>query len=76
MDKRYYAALKNIKEMGTTRGIDAVLEKHKLDALVLPANGYATRPAAIAGYPIITGTPAFQASYSSHPDLISYSQSL
>ena len=28
----------------------------KLDALVLPAPGFTTVPAAIAGYPIVTGT--------------------
>ncbi|KAK4705108.1 amidase, partial [Phenoliferia sp. Uapishka_3] len=41
-------------DIGRTRGIDAVLKKYNLDALVLPSEGFATAPAAIAGYPIVT----------------------
>ncbi|KAG7095549.1 hypothetical protein E1B28_006286 [Marasmius oreades] len=40
-------------EQGATRGIDAVMKEHNLDALVLPACDTST-PAALAGYPIIT----------------------
>jgi len=40
--------------MGATQGIDAALKAYNLDALVLPAPGYTTVPAAIAGYPIVT----------------------
>ncbi|EGO26610.1 hypothetical protein SERLADRAFT_447766 [Serpula lacrymans var. lacrymans S7.9] len=50
----YYASLAFDKELGATRGIDAALEMYTLDALVLPAPGYTTVPAAIAGYPIVT----------------------
>ncbi|KAH7910545.1 amidase signature domain-containing protein [Hygrophoropsis aurantiaca] len=50
----YYASLAFDKELGATRGIDAALEMYSLDALVLPAPGYTTVPAAIAGYPIVT----------------------
>ncbi|QRW09892.1 amidase [Ceratobasidium sp. AG-Ba] len=50
----YYAALAADYELGRTRGIDYVLKKYKLDAIVLPSNGYTTSPAAIAGYPIVT----------------------
>jgi len=50
----YYQSLAFGKELGATRGIDAALETYSLDALVLPAPGYATGPAAIAGYPIVT----------------------
>lgn len=41
----YYAALADDYEMGRTKGIDAALEMHGLDALVLPAPGYTTVPA-------------------------------
>ncbi|CCL98730.1 uncharacterized protein FIBRA_00735 [Fibroporia radiculosa] len=50
----YYAALAFDKEMGATQGIDAALKAYDLDALVLPAPGFTTVPAAIAGYPIVT----------------------
>ncbi|KAH9912038.1 amidase signature enzyme [Fomitopsis serialis] len=50
----YYAALAYDYEMGRTNGIDAALEMYDLDALVLPAPGFTTVPAAIAGYPIVT----------------------
>ncbi|KIJ62099.1 hypothetical protein HYDPIDRAFT_114947 [Hydnomerulius pinastri MD-312] len=50
----YYQSLAFDKELGATRGIDAALEMYTLDALILPAPGYTTVPAAIAGYPIVT----------------------
>ncbi|KZT28516.1 amidase signature enzyme [Neolentinus lepideus HHB14362 ss-1] len=50
----YYQSLAYNHELGRTRGIDAALKKYDLDALVLPAAGYVTMPAAIAGYPIVT----------------------
>ncbi|KAF5343741.1 hypothetical protein D9756_011530 [Leucocoprinus leucothites] len=53
-DSAYFAALAADHDLGSTRGIDAVLQQHKLDALVLPATGFTTVPAAIVGYPIIT----------------------
>ncbi|RDB28170.1 hypothetical protein Hypma_001534 [Hypsizygus marmoreus] len=53
-DAAYFAALASDRELGATRGIDAALKAHKLDALVLPADGFTTTPAAIAGYPIVT----------------------
>ena len=42
-------------ELGQSQGIDAALKANNLDALVLPAPGLTTVPAAIAGYPIVTG---------------------
>ena len=51
----YFDALAFDKELGATRGIDAALQTFNLDALVLPAPGFTTVPAAIAGYPIVTG---------------------
>ncbi|KAF8148427.1 amidase signature enzyme [Crassisporium funariophilum] len=50
----FFHALAFNKDLGATRGIDAALKAHKLDALVLPAPGFTTVPAAIAGYPIVT----------------------
>jgi len=50
----YYQSLAFDKELGATRGIDAALKTYALDALVLPAPGFTTVPAAIAGYPIVT----------------------
>ncbi|PAV17947.1 amidase signature enzyme [Pyrrhoderma noxium] len=50
----YFQSLAFDKDLGATRGIDAALKAHKLDALVLPAPGFTTVPAAIAGYPIVT----------------------
>ncbi|KAF7800231.1 hypothetical protein EIP86_011478 [Pleurotus ostreatoroseus] len=50
----FFEALAFDKELGATQGIDAALKAHNLDALVLPAPGLTTVPAAIAGYPIVT----------------------
>ena len=49
------AALAANHDLGRTRGIDAALQAFNLTALVLPSS-VAPGPAAIAGYPIITGT--------------------
>ncbi|PFH51875.1 hypothetical protein AMATHDRAFT_190451 [Amanita thiersii Skay4041] len=54
VNKTYFDALRFDFELGATRGIDAALKAKKLDALVLPAPGFTTVPAAIAGYPIVT----------------------
>ncbi|KAG8711031.1 hypothetical protein FRC09_020808, partial [Ceratobasidium sp. 395] len=51
----YYNAIHNNYDIGRTRGIDATLITHKLDALILPSNEHTAVPAAIAGYPIVTG---------------------
>lgn len=50
----YTASLAADHELGRTQGIDAALKQFNLDALLLPAPGIATVPAAIAGYPIVT----------------------
>lgn len=55
MNSTYFQALAFDKDLGATRGIDAALQMFGLDALVLPAPGLTTVPAAIAGYPIVTG---------------------
>lgn len=54
MNSTYFQSLAFDKDLGQTRGIDAALKAHNLDALVLPAPGFTTTPAAIAGYPIVT----------------------
>lgn len=45
VDDAYFEALASNRDLGATRGIDAVLRQYQLDALVLPARGKATRPA-------------------------------
>jgi amidase len=41
----YFTALAFDHDLGSTRGIDAALKLHQLDALVLPATGFTTVPA-------------------------------
>ena len=68
-DKTYLDALERCRRMSRAEGIDAVMEKNQLDAIVAPAGGppgetdlvYGDRgvggsssPAAVAGYPNIT----------------------
>jgi amidase len=43
-DAAYFAALAADHDLGSTRGIDAALQQHNLDALVLPATGFTTVP--------------------------------
>ncbi|KAF9078324.1 amidase signature enzyme [Rhodocollybia butyracea] len=54
MNAQYFASLAFDRELGATSGIDAALKENNLDALLLPAGGLTTVPAAIAGYPIVT----------------------
>ncbi|OCB88695.1 amidase signature enzyme [Sanghuangporus baumii] len=54
LNATFFQALAFDKDLGATRGIDAALQEHNLDALILPAPGFTTVPAAIAGYPIVT----------------------
>ena len=69
-DPKYKAALAKAKRMSGSEGIDAVMAKHKLDALIAPTQGPVwltdlvngdpggftvfSGPAAVAGYPHIT----------------------
>lgn len=68
-DKEYLAAVKKDEQLMRAQGIDAVMNKYKLDALVALSNGPAhltdlvngdafsgssSTPAAVAGYPAIT----------------------
>jgi len=43
----YLLARANTFRLGATEGIDAVLDKYQLDALLLPAEDGATEPAAV-----------------------------
>jgi amidase len=72
---RYEADLARGIELAGKQGIDAVMEKHKLDAILFPsANGYAV--AATPGYPTVivpfgmvanTGRPPFPESFKARP---------
>ena len=53
-DKAYTDALAKIRQATRVDGIDAVLAKDKLDALVTPTSGATWGIAAVAGYPYIT----------------------
>ena len=53
-DKAYTDALAKIKRSTREDGIDAVLAKDNLDAIVGPTSGQAYSVAAVAGYPSIT----------------------
>ncbi|KZV67708.1 amidase signature enzyme [Peniophora sp. CONT] len=54
MNDEYRAAVAKGYELGRTQGIDAALLKDSLDALVLPSAASGVKPAAIAGYPVVT----------------------
>jgi amidase len=73
-DKEYLDALAKCRRLSRTEGIDAVMDKHKLDAIVAPTTGPAcvtdllngnrvlggsTSPAAMAGYPSISVPAGF-----------------
>ena len=53
-DKTYLDALAKVRKQTRQDGIDALLAKDKLDALVGPTSGAAWSIAAVAGYPSIT----------------------
>jgi amidase len=72
--KEYLEALEKNRRLSRAEGIDAVMDKHKLDALVAPTggpawvtdlvngdhvNGGSSTPAAVAGYPHITVPAGF-----------------
>jgi amidase len=73
-DKEYLEALEKCRRLTRAEGIDAMMDKHKLDALVAPSEGPAwltdlvvgdrslassTTAAAVAGYPSITVPAGF-----------------
>jgi len=53
-DKSYIDSLTKIKKATREDGVDAVMTKDKLDALVCPTSGVTWAIAAVAGYPYIT----------------------
>ena len=58
-DKIYTDALNRVKQAAREKGIDAVVLKDKLDAVVAPAGGATWSIAAVAGYPYITVPAGF-----------------
>ena len=54
VNQAFFDAIAADKDLGATRGIDAALQTFEVDALLMPS-GVASGPAAIAGYPIVTG---------------------
>ena len=58
-DKIYTDALNRVKQAAREKGIDAVVVKDKLDAVVAPASGATWSIAAVAGYPYITVPAGF-----------------
>lgn len=81
-DKAYIDALTAVKKAAREDGIDAVIAKDKLDAIVAPTGGASWAIAATAGYPYITvpiglrdnaavGMAFFGGAYS-EPSLIKY----
>ncbi|KAF7326138.1 Amidase domain-containing protein [Mycena kentingensis (nom. inval.)] len=53
-DDAYTAAVALSYDLGRTKGIDAALKEHNLDALVLPDSSLMYTMAGMAGYPIVT----------------------
>ncbi|CAE6508490.1 unnamed protein product [Rhizoctonia solani] len=51
----YHEILRQNQILARDRGIDATLKTYGLDALLLPSNLNTTLPAAIAGYPMVSG---------------------
>jgi len=58
-DDAYLKALQKVKKAARENGIDAVVAKDKLDAIVSPAVGGTWSLAAVAGYPYITVPAGF-----------------
>ncbi len=73
-EPEYRAALEQNHRLSRKEGIDAVMDEHRLDALVMPTctaawkidyvlgdhiQGMGTSPAAMAGYPLVTVPAGF-----------------
>ncbi len=58
-DKAYLDSLARIKSATRENGIDALIARHNIDALVAPSTGAAWSIAAVAGYPFITVPAGF-----------------
>lgn len=84
-DKAYLDSLAKIRQASREGGIDAVIAKDRLDALVAPTSGATWSIAAVAGYPYITvptglreNTPSGMAFFGkafTEPQLIKYAYS-
>jgi amidase len=59
-DKKYTDALGKVKRAAREEGIDAVLAKDNLDAIITPTSGQTWAIAATAGYPYITVPAGFK----------------
>ncbi|TFK52905.1 amidase signature enzyme [Heliocybe sulcata] len=59
-DKYYEDTVAANYKMSRASGIDATLQKYNLDAIILPTNGFASTPPALAGYPLISVPLGFQ----------------
>ena len=55
-DPAFWDALEYTYRMGRQEGIDGLLKKYDVDAILMPT-AKASRPPAVAGYPVITGAP-------------------
>lgn len=58
-DATYWHALLHDYEMGREKGIDGALKQYNLDAILMPTSK-ASRPAAVAGYPVMSVPLGFQ----------------
>lgn len=54
-DQAYFDALETSKRLGRDEGIDGALKAFNLDGIIMPTSE-CSEIAAIAGYPIVTGT--------------------
>ncbi|TFY57557.1 hypothetical protein EVJ58_g6950 [Rhodofomes roseus] len=58
-DPKFWAALAYDYRMGRQDGVDGLLKKYEVDAILMPT-AKASRPAAVAGYPVLTVPLGFQ----------------
>lgn len=63
----YQQALAADKWLGDTNGLGAAFDAYGLDAIAIPAEGFATTPAAIVGWPIATVPIGYYGSDSDKP---------
>ena len=87
MDPAYLEARALCLQLSRAEGIDAAIERDRLDAIVAPSLSFATTPAAVAGYPSISlpvgltdgGVPAgiwMYAGFLQEPKLLAFAYDL
>ena len=87
MDPAYVEARALCLQLSRAEGIDAAIERDRLDAIVAPSLSFATSPAAVAGYPSISvpvgltdgGVPAgiwMYAGFLQEPKLLAFAYDL